>query len=135
MVKLEEIAADLAPGVLAPAGPLPAAALGLKADTDEYRHALETIKRQVEAHLNALGTSSPLAKLALIRYYSAQAALARAKTGSVKDPSGAAMSLSGSDLSHWQNMMEQARAEVERYAPSRGTSGVYFASIELKGNS
>lgn len=131
-VTLEEIAADTLPGADGPAGPLPASPLGVKPDTDEYREIVENVKRQIEAHLAAFSAPTTLLKLALIRYYAAQAVLSRARTGSVKDPSGASITLSGSDLAPWQNMKEEAAAEINRYVPSRSRGGVYFAEIEVE---
>ena len=124
-----------------PRGFLPASKVGALPNTDEYRAALDLVLEQVKADLVAyeLSTSVTLTPkqrqgaLALARYYAADRVLWEAETGSTKDPEGATLSLSASDLKHWENIRTQGLAKseqllgpLERPAP---TSGVMFAPI------
>lgn len=130
-MSLAEIAADPWTEGSEPLGFLPAQALGLAPLTPEYERVLRQIEHQAQAHAGEI--TRPRASLMrnLYRYYGAEAVLTRARVGSASVNGDASVSLSASDLAHWREMLERARAEVEQQAPLARVQGVYFAPLDL----
>lgn len=126
-----------------PRGFLPAAALLVAPGDPEYLREVDTILAQVGAELEGYGISATVTltpaqrrgALALAKSYAAEAVLMRSQTGTVKDPEGASMSLSGADLAHWERIRDRAERDAERFLGSpvkpRVGSGVFFAPTNL----
>lgn len=128
-----------------PRGFLSASALGLEPNSEPYRAELDVVLAQVVAELEDYGlttvtTLTPKQRrgaLGLAKRFAAEGVLLEAQTGSVKDPEGASVSLSASDLAHWEAL--RARGDAEAVAnlgalvKAPPGSAVMFARVRLTG--
>lgn len=136
-----DISLEVTPLVETPTGFLRASAVGVESGA-AFDEVLLAIIAAVHDHLAAYNVSptSPnprhaLAAKALARYYAAEQVLATARTGSVKDPEGASVTLSAGDLAHWERMRADGLARAEALLgqiPGPPRSGVYFPSVRLR---
>lgn len=140
LIEPADISLEVTPLVQTPKGFLRSRLVGLEPDA-RFDEVLTAIVEAVEGHLSAYGITSGsnprhrLAAQALGRYYAAEQVLTVARTGSVKDPEGASVSLSSGDLAHWTDMRREAwdrAGELLGPLPGPARSGVFFPSVRLR---